>query len=438
MRRPLLIHVAAGVLGAVALLVGSAAVGQIRVQPGKPVASSAQGRSLERFHQALEALRAGKTERVTVVQIGDSHTAGDVFSGRLRELLQEKFGNGGRGMMPPGYPFPYWRPTQVEVGQSGSWEVQSSNRADFEALPFGISGFIAQSRGRDDTMTLEANTDAEFDSVDIDFQRQPDGGSLIVSIDGKRVDEINTRGRPNELARRSISTHGSRSLELRTVGNGVVSIGDWAVYKKQRGLVLSSFGFSGAEIGIIDHWEVGNLTRQLRELAPALIILAFGTNEGFKPPSSLTGYHDSFRTRLAQLREILPDASIVVVGPPDADRLPDYCGIRGAQRETVGCRPLSAAEASDYSSMLARRDKRLCHWHPPAGLAVVREAQQRASSEAGAFFWDWSTVQGGACGANRWVPQKLQRQDRIHMFEVGYGRSAERLFGELLRDYHGR
>jgi lysophospholipase L1-like esterase len=427
--------------GAVMLAVAGCVTGQASDPAGGPdqAQAGASGQSLASFQRSLEQLRAGKLERVNVLQIGDSHTAGDHFSGRLRDLLQEKFGNAGRGMMPAGYPFPYWRPYQVEVQQRGSWTVLSSNRTDYPQLPYGLSGFITRSQRRDDTMTLQAKPDAGFDTVDIDFFLQPRGGHVIVTVDGRRVDDIDTSGRAYELSRKTITVSpGSSSLELRTRGDGVVDIADWAIYRRERGVTLSSHGFVGAEIGLLDRWNWSNVTKQLHEMAPTLVILAFGTNEGFGPSDRLGDYQSVYESRLAQFRQSQPGASIVVVGPPDADRLPDYCGMRGASRQTVGCRPLSSSEAADYGQMLRGRNRGLCQWHPPAGLAVVKAAQQQAARRYGAYFWDWSSVQGGACGADRWVSQGLQRSDHVHMYEAGYQLSADQLFAELLRGYRGR
>jgi hypothetical protein len=341
-------------------------------------------------------------------------------------------------MMPAGYPFPYWRPYQVEVEQKGGWTVLSSNRTDYPQLPYGLSGFVTRSQRRDDTMTLQAKPEAAFDTVDIDFFRQPRGGHVVVSIDGRRVDDLDTSGPSYELARKSYAVSSANSLELRTRGDGVVDIADWAVYRRERGVALSGHGFVGAEIGLLDRWNWGNVTKQLREMSPTLIILAFGTNEGFGPPDKLGDYQSVYESRLAQFRQSLPGASIVVVGPPDADRLPDYCNVRGASRETVGCRPLGGAEAADYSQLLRSRSRSLCQWHPPAGLDIVKAAQQQAARRQGAYFWDWSSVQGGACGADRWVGQGLERSDHVHMYEAGYQLSAEKLFAELVRGYRGR
>ena len=51
------------------------------------------------------ALLAGKLRNagrapVAIVQLGDSHTAADLFSGELRKLLQARYGDGGIGLVP--------------------------------------------------------------------------------------------------------------------------------------------------------------------------------------------------------------------------------------------------------------------------------------------------------------------------------------------------
>ena len=66
---------------------------------------------------------------VVILQIGDSHTANDSFSGRLRELFQARFGDAGRGVLPPGVPYRYYRPARVTVTSEG-WSVVSSYRGD--------------------------------------------------------------------------------------------------------------------------------------------------------------------------------------------------------------------------------------------------------------------------------------------------------------------
>ena len=72
----------------------------------QPAASAAPDRHdwLKNFGPArqpwidkLRSLRQGRAEVFRIVQIGDSHTAGDFFTGGLRAALQERWGNAGVG-----------------------------------------------------------------------------------------------------------------------------------------------------------------------------------------------------------------------------------------------------------------------------------------------------------------------------------------------------
>jgi len=61
--------------------------------------------ALRPFFTALAQLDMKRTRQaVRILQIGDSHTANDAFSGRMRERLQSRFGAAGLGWLPAGIP----------------------------------------------------------------------------------------------------------------------------------------------------------------------------------------------------------------------------------------------------------------------------------------------------------------------------------------------
>src|SRR5262249_42631252 len=93
--------------------------------------------ALAGFFEALAALDARPGTGVgRVLQIGDSHTANDSLSGRVRERLQARFGAAGRGWLPAGIPFKFYRPQLVSVSESG-W--QHYRPADRDAgVPLGL------------------------------------------------------------------------------------------------------------------------------------------------------------------------------------------------------------------------------------------------------------------------------------------------------------
>lgn len=57
---------------------------------------------LTAFFEKLQCLEQEKKGKINIVHIGDSHVQAGFFSGKMRTLLQEKFGNGGLG-----FAFPY-------------------------------------------------------------------------------------------------------------------------------------------------------------------------------------------------------------------------------------------------------------------------------------------------------------------------------------------
>lgn len=77
---------------------------------------------LKRFFTKLEKLEKTKQGKVNIVHIGDSHIQADFFSGKMRDLLQSKYGNGGWGLT-----FPY-----KLAKTNGTAVVRYSSNVDWE------------------------------------------------------------------------------------------------------------------------------------------------------------------------------------------------------------------------------------------------------------------------------------------------------------------
>lgn len=378
-----------------------------------------QARVLEPFFAALAELEDGSADGpVVVVQLGDSHTAGDRFSGRIRERLQRRFGDAGRGMLPPGVPFEYYRPTGVEVTQSGGWRIANSFDRD-EGGVFGLSGFRAEADRAGATMVLTATGDTGFDRAAVDILRQPAGGTLVARIDGGTPVRIETAGTGTGWV--DIPTPaGSRTLSLEAAGGGTVSLLGWSIGRSRPGLVLDSHGIVGATVNIVGRWSREAVAADLAARAPDLVILAYGTNEGFNDGLDPAAYRQDFETRLDFLRQAAPGAAFMVVGPPDGNRLPEGCAGQG---QPLSCTPEAAAGA--------------CAWSPPPMLDEVRAIQRQTALEQRSYYWDWSQVMGGVCGTHRWtrLDPPLAYGDHVHMTSAGYARSADALVDHLMTLY---
>jgi lysophospholipase L1-like esterase len=354
------------------------------------------------FYQALDA--GGS---VAVLQIGDSHTANDAFSGRMRTLLQDRFGDAGRGMLPPGIPFRTYNPAQVTVTASG-WRVVSSMDAHTPG-PFGLSALRQSADGRAE-MTLQAYEPGGIDDISIEALGQPDGGTIEARPDSGPVVSLST-----DRAHRQplwLTLPNAQGVTLRTKGDGPVDLLSWTALRHHAGVTYSNLGTIGATADLIGRWDPGFVTAELSRLHPALILVAFGTNEGFRDDLDIQAYKTAYAARLRLLHDAAPKSAILVIGPPDGSR----------------------HAASDAASACPSDSRR---WTIPPRLPEVREAQRQVAHAAGYYFWDWSAAMGGPCSMPQWAAMDppMAASDHVHLLTLGYRATADKLFAEIMQGY---
>ena len=376
--------------------------------PAKRPLSLGDATPLLPLYQALDALENGGPARsVAIVQIGDSHTANDAFSGRMRTLAQDRFGDAGRGMMPAGIPFRLYNPAQVTVTASG-WHVVSSMDANAKG-PFGISALRQAADGRAE-MTLHANEPGGIDDIWVEALGQPEGGTIEARPDSGPVVSLSTDSTHRKPVWLALpNAHG---VTLRTRGDGPVDLLSWAALRHHPGVTYSNMGTIGATADLIGRWDPAFVTAELARLNPALILVAFGTNEGFRDTLDVQEYKVAYAERLRRLHDAAPKAAILVIGPPDGSR-----------------------HAGEGAASACSDDGR--RWTVPPRLAEVRDAQREVARADGYYFWDWSAAMGGACSMVRFArtDPPMGAADHVHLLTPGYRATADLLFAEIMRGY---
>ena len=394
---------------------------------------------------------------VDVLHLGDSHTAGDVFTGYLRDRFQAEFGAGGRGMLPAGVPFKYYRPRQLKVSRKQSWKHQNSVRRKASG-PFGITGFRAIGNKANQRLVLVSRTPDPFEMFKVEVRTRKDGGALKVMIGDAPAVMLSTRtttyphrsngefahwteplrtrnGRSLPYVEHTFSVpRGARKVEVWPAGDGPVELLSWSLRGGRPGVLYHSQGVVGASAEIVKRWDRELVQAELSRLQPGLVLLAYGTNEGFNDRLDLSKYRHSVRRTLRTLREAAPYAAFAIAAPPDAARMPKHCP-RSA-RKTASCRPLSRSEKLNYQKLIRAKSPDLCRWHAPPNLSRVRGVMAELANDEGYFYWDWSEVMGASCGIEGWVKRKpkLAHGDRVHLTNRGYKRSADFLYKALRGD----
>jgi lysophospholipase L1-like esterase len=380
--------------------------------PHGPAAAPTRLSSPEALASFFAALDAGGSRRVRILQIGDSHTANDAFSGRIRERLQGKFGAAGRGWLPAGIPFKYYRPALVNVSESG-W--QHLRPADHAGLALGLDAIAAESQPPDATMAIESTEAAGFDRFAVEFLTRPNGPAFTVAVDGAEPIRVSTAAAAAAIDRFDLPLdRPARHVELRVEGREPVDLLGWAVERQAPGVIYENHGTIGATVDLLGRMTPEAVSFELAERQPALLIVAFGTNEGFDDSLDLERYPARFAGYVETLRRAARGAPVLVLGPPDGNRVGH------------GCTPTNCGTGGDD-----------CAWHEPAKLAPVRDLQRRVAAQHGWAYWDWFGAMGGACSIDRMASADppLATRDHVHLTKAGYSAMADLLYGDLMREY---
>jgi lysophospholipase L1-like esterase len=375
------------------------------------VPSEAGLSGLASFYHDLRRLQAGQLDHVRILQLGDSHTAGDVFSGYLRSRFQERFGDSGRGMMPPGYTYRGLRQAEVKVTQTRGWVIHDSLKTS-DPGPYGISGFVATSAYGGARMAVSPVDPGGFDVARVDYLYSASGGHLEVLLDGRIETVVPTAGPANTPGSLRLSAPpGTHTLEIIADRAGV-RITSWGIERRHPGVLFDSFGVSGATVDIFNHWDPLLVQWDFKQIQPSLIIVAYGTNEAFASDFNSTTYRQVFAQVLKSLKRMAPEASILVVGPPGGQRRSSNQKIFPSTGDTGG-------------------------WETLQSVTEVRHIQHDTAIASGDAYWDWASVLGGTRGFTQWVNSDppLIRSDHIHFTVLGYETSAKALFKFLMDGY---
>ena len=371
-----------------------------------------QPEGLTSLFEALAASEAGeRDEPVRVLQLGDSHTAGDRISGKLRAELQRRFGAGGRGGLPAGAPYDGYAPYQVQL-EPRDWTVERAplgQGATGMTGAFGLGSVRAMAAAGAE-MTLRFDPGAEAQRVGVCGWPRGSGEGLVIDAgDGEPwpVDLNGSDDRGPACYRLDLPRPAS-VVTLRGIGRGVVLDTVWTE-RLGPGVVVSSLGLTGSTLADLAARDETMMQMAVGFLAPSLIVLAYGTNEGFDPALDAAAYERLLRDQVERMRAMAPfGASILILGAPDAlkNGVTDGCSADGLRA-------------------------------PPPTLAVVRDVQRRVAADMGVAFWDWHGRMGGDCSADRLAmrAEPLMRGDRVHFTSAGADWIGGVLADDLLAAY---
>ena len=324
-----------------------------------------------------------------ILHYGDSHTAADDWSGTMRYLFQNKFGDGGAGFSHAGRPWTSYRRQDVKSFSSLKWYTHGLAGRDGDGM-YGLAGIGISATKANEHVIL----DAECQSAELFYLQQPGGGNFEVILDGGEAQKIETDGDAAPGYVKIPMEAGQHHFEVRTLDARPIRLFGWATDNKH-GLTWETMGINGAQASIQLKWDERLLADHIARRNPALIVLAYGTNEAGNKDLTVAGYRDMFIKVLQQLRRDAPTASLLVIGPPDR-------WIRGR-----------------------------AGWVAMDNVDIIVEAQRQASIAAGAAFFDLRDRMGGKGSMRQWVYAGMAQYDHVHFTGQGYRMLGAALYKEI-------
>jgi hypothetical protein len=363
---------------------------------------------LTHLYESLAKLEDGHAhDDVRVLQYGDSHTASDLGVAVFRRALQARFGEGGRGFVSIGKPWKGYAQDGVRGGMTKEFEptkVKFHKDKTFTGIDgcYGLLGIGIESA----KAGARAWTDvqARASRIELDFGREPKGGSFDVFIDGAKAGRVATRATPPSSGWFAFDVADApHQVEVRAVGDGDVRLFGMTLDRPEAGVVVDALGINGAQIFTPLRWNEAHFTEQLRHAAPDLVVVAYGTNEAVEPGLGDTEYERKLVDFLGRIARATPSASCVLLGPPD----------------------------------LARHTKGQDDWRSWPRVVEIVAMQRKVAEAAGCGFYDQQEAMGGPGSIVTWAaePDSRAQRDRIHLTRTGYAQVATSFAGDLMHAY---
>lgn len=346
------------------------------------------------FEQLYRHQRGELDGGVHILHYGDSHMAADEWTGDLRSHFQEKFGDGGSGFSLAGRPWNSYRRMDVRSGSTRGWHSDGLVGRAGDGV-YGLGGVSMSTTKPHEAVYLDANAE----DFELFYYQQPGGGMVQIYDNGVATEQISTDGEPGPAYYHLQATPGMHRVEAETLDRGPVRLFGW-VAENTTGITYETLGINGAEASIILGWNEETLRSNIERRNPALIVLAYGTNEAGRKDWTLDSYRDMYSQLIARLRAAAPTASILVVGPPD----------RTQRIRKVG-------------------------WQTMEKIDVISEAQREAALANGCAFWDLRAKMGGKGSMFKWVAAGMAQADHVHFTGSGYKMIADAVFRDLMSQY---
>jgi len=366
-----------------------------KVSTGAIIPIENAGTLIPFFEQLYRHQKGDIPGPVRILHYGDSHTAADEWTGDIRNRFQEKFGDGGSGYSLIGRPYAGYRRFDVRSGSTKGWHTEGLvGKTPGDGI-YGLGGISMSTRLPRESVYLLA----DGQQFELFYLQQPGGGAIQIYDNGTPIERISTDGTPAPGYYHYEGVPGQHKFEVETLDRAPVRLFGW-VAENSRGVTYEELGINGATATTPLAWDAETIRSNIERRNPALIVLAYGTNEAGRKDWTVESYRDTFIGLIGRFRKAAPTATILIIGPPD----------RYIRTRSKG-------------------------WIPMDNIDLIVEGQHQAAAATGCAFWDLRAKMGGKGAMREWVLAGMAQPDYVHFTGPGYRMIGDAVFRDLMGQY---
>lgn len=374
--------------------------------------------ALSRFFAMLDSLKSEKDTVLTIVHLGDSHIQAGRYSGKVMRLLQNEFGNAGRGWISPlklsrtNEPDDYFITSALREWTAGRC-IQLKKKT---TIGIGGIGVRSISPSINLNVMIAPKNGAGYAFNQAILYRKSNAMPMLPTDASKRIataflsDSVLPGGMVADTFRMSCLTdtlllHSTRRKQgtdqLLPASSFNNTYYGFNLTNGKSGILYHSIGVNGA---MYVHYSDSVYIRQLALLQPQLLIISLGTNETFGRRFSADDFEGQVKRFLSLVRKEIPDVEIILTTPPE-------CYKRSYKdKKRIYIRNTNTEKAAAAIKQIAWDENIVC--------------------------WDLFRATGGANSCRKWQTQHLMSKDRIHFATRGYEEQGLLLYRAMMNSYN--
>lgn len=341
------------------------------------------------FKNKMSQVCTDSTINVSMLFIGDSHLQGGYSTNAIRELLKNDSINAGRGCS-----FPYSiaktnGPEDFVIKSDAKWTYSRWG----QVLSIPVAGYVVSTIDTVFTMSIyNKKTHPVYPFRSLTFYHSADSISLNSDVP---FDSVITSKKTACLVETSI--YFSQRTDSCTLQFAIhTTAEEFSLFLIQQkdtheNVTVNVLGMNGISF---KHYNNKVDLALLPSINPDLLVIALGTNDIFSRYADTSELRSSITGVITKVRELLPDAAILLTTPND--------------------------------HLVKKRYKNPAISH---ACRIIRDVAKREKCG----LWDFYAIMGGDSSVRMWRRKELMHTDYVHLTKRGYAYQGE-LFYKALRD----